>query len=335
MIDRKHGDTLFPITYLFVIVQIEDSPPLAGIGEHEIDFSVVQLLETSVAFREWLTTQVTSVGLSNYLGAVAHAEYAGEGESDIEYGFVTPSGDRHVVLIENKIDAALQPDQYQRYHNRGQFRVNRQAWDTYTVCLVAPENYVSESDEEAVDSVVLSEDLLEQLGELVHDSSAFFQTIFEEAIRKPSRTSDVSDVINSIAERFDENTEIKTLSERSATRTQLTLESTHPDHPDSILYNIYIATPSEDGRTNVRLQIGRDAFEAERETLKQEISAHADLLPEYEWNFDYKEHTGLKKVWHRDAIQSSSPGGYKDDIANELIRLTNTIHPRLVDDRQP
>ena len=316
-------------------MQIEDSPPLVGIGEHDIDFSVVQLLETSVGFREWLTSKITSVELSDYLGAIANATYAGEGESDIEYGFVTASGERHVVLIENKIDAALQPDQYQRYHNRGQFRVERQNWDAYTVCLLAPESYVSPSDAEGVDSVILYEDLLEQLGELSHDSSTFFRAIFEDAIRKPRRTSDVSDVVESIAERFREKNAIRSLGERRATKTQLTLESTHPDHPDGVLYNIYVVTPDEDGRTNVRLQIDRFTSEAECEAFKQEISALADLLPDYEWNFDYKEHIGLTKVWHGDAIQHSSSGDYRDEVANELVRLTSTIHPRLVGERQP
>jgi len=311
-------------------MQIEDSSPFVGIGEHEIDFSIVQLLETSKRFREWLTDRVTSVELSEYIGSIAHSAYAGEGESDIEYGFVTPSGERHVILIENKIDAALQPDQYQRYHTRGQFRVERQDWDAYTVCLVAPESYITESDEEGVDSVILYEDVLAKITELNHESSVFFQTIFEEAIRKPSRTSDVSDVIRSIAERFDERTEIEYLSVRSAAKTQLTLESTHPDHPDGVLYNIYVATPGEDGRTNVRLQIDGYASEAERERLKHVISAYTELLPEYEWNFDYKVHIGLKKVWHRDALRSASSGDYEDEITNELVHLTNTIHPRFV-----
>lgn len=313
-------------------MQIGDSPPLAGIGEYEVDFSMVQLLETSPAFREWVTEQVTSVEMGDYLGAIAHAVYAGEGESDIEYGFVTPSGERHVVLIENKITAALQPDQYQRYHNRGEFRVNRQDWDAYTVCLLAPESYVSETDENAVDAVLRYEDVVEQLTDIDHDSATFFRAIFEDAVRKPTRTADVSDEIAEIAERFEQESEIEYLRQRSAANTQLTIESTHPDHPDNVLYNIYVATPGEEGRTNVRLQIDQHAPEAERETLKQELAGLAERLPDYEWNFDYKVHVGLKKVWHQDAIQETASGGYEEAVAAELLRLTNTIHPRLVGD---
>jgi hypothetical protein len=97
------------------------------------------------------------------------------------------------------------------------------------------------------------------------------------------------------------------------------------------VYNIYIATPGEDGRTNVRLQIDADATESEREALKQTLSTYTDLLPDYDWSFDYKVHIALKKLWHRDAIQNPSARGFEDEIARELKHLTGTVHPRLVD----
>ena len=162
------------------------------------------------------------------------------------------------------------------------------------------------------------------------DSVTFFIPLFEDALRKPSRTTDSSDTIEAILSKFDEYSNIESLEVKSVSKTQLTLESAHIDHPANVVYNVYIATPGEDGRTNVRLQIDKNATEAEREALKQALSTYADWLSDYDWNLDYKVHIALKKVWHRDALQSAPVRSYEDEIARELVNLTDTVHPRLV-----
>lgn len=84
-------------------MKIEQGTSFETVGEHEIDFSVAQLVQTSDSFRRRFASQaVPAIELDEYIGGVIHASYAGEGESDIEFGFLTETGDRHIVLVENK-----------------------------------------------------------------------------------------------------------------------------------------------------------------------------------------------------------------------------------------
>jgi hypothetical protein len=96
-------------------MKIDGGSPIGTVSESPIDWSVAQLVETAPAMRRWFVGQaIPGTAIQAYLGATTHAYYADEGESDIEFGIVTESGDRHLILIENKIDAPLQPDQCER-----------------------------------------------------------------------------------------------------------------------------------------------------------------------------------------------------------------------------
>ncbi|ERG99161.1 MAG: hypothetical protein J07HQX50_00303 [Haloquadratum sp. J07HQX50] len=67
-------------------MDIEKGNPIESAGEQEVDFVIVQLLETSVDFRQWLVSQaVPNLDINSYLGSVMHATYPSEGESDIEF----------------------------------------------------------------------------------------------------------------------------------------------------------------------------------------------------------------------------------------------------------
>lgn len=161
-------------------------------------------------FRQWLVNQaVPNLEISSYLGSVIHATYAGEGESDVEFGFRSVSGDQHLVLIEDKIDVSKQPDQD---FNRGQYRVDRGSWDSFTVCLLAPESYVSDEEEAEFDSIICYEDALDFLEDATHDSAAFFSQVFESGMRRGSSlTTDASGVLRSIADQFQARAEIPNL----------------------------------------------------------------------------------------------------------------------------
>jgi len=117
------------------------------ICEGDIDWLLCVELNASSSFREWLSaslfphlTDITHIGawrsISNALG-----------ESDLVWLVEEPSGDRHLALIENKINAPAQPEQYERYVMRGENYVADDIAKSYIVALVAPERYRSkESD---------------------------------------------------------------------------------------------------------------------------------------------------------------------------------------------
>ncbi|WP_248516327.1 PD-(D/E)XK nuclease family protein [Salinarchaeum laminariae] len=314
-------------------MHIEEGPAIEAVGEREIDFTVAQLLSTSPQFRRWFVEQVVpDAHFGEFIGVITHAHYAGEGESDIEFGFLTQAGDRHVVLIENKINAAKQPDQIERYYNRGEIRVERHEWDSFSVCLLAPEGYVSKADETGVDSVIHYEAVQAQLVELSHDGAPFFQDIFETAMRKSS-TVDASATIASIENRVHAQTGLP-LTTAFTGRKRVSFQSSHPDHPDAVWYDAFIGKTGESGRTTVRLHIEsiEELTEERRNALKSTISRHTEAIPGYECHFHRKVNIVSTTIWHEDALQDPGFEDHIEAIVDELIHLSTTIHPILVEE---
>jgi hypothetical protein len=322
-------------------MNIERGTSFETVGEQEIDFSVAQLVGTSDSFRRWFVTQaVPAIELDEYIGGVIHASYAGEGESDIEFGFLTETGDRHIILVENKIDATKQPDQIERYYNRGQFRAERDDWDSYTVCLLAPERYVSKEDEEGFESIIHYEDVLEKIEDLSYDGAEFLQDVFRAALRKSrtSTTADASDTLHAVRDQLLNETKIQYLEsdpEYEGYNKRTSFKSTHPKHHDAIRYDVFVGETGDAGHTTVRLQIqsSDDLTEEDRESLKSRASQHTETLPDYKWRFHRKVNIGFKQVGHETVIQNDSYDTYVDAIVDELLTLTNKFHPIFAEER--
>lgn len=78
---------------------------------------------------------------------IQHSAMELHGESDLQI-IVKRDGVRHAILIEDKVDAPAQPDQYKRYCERGDRGVQEGRWTSYSVFIAAPQKYL-ESDREA------------------------------------------------------------------------------------------------------------------------------------------------------------------------------------------
>lgn len=63
------------------------------------------------------------------------------GESDI----IMLYENDHAILIENKIAAVAQPEQAERYILRGEKGIEANNWESYSTCIIAPENYLRTS----------------------------------------------------------------------------------------------------------------------------------------------------------------------------------------------
>ena len=72
---------------------------------------------------------------------VYHSAAELHGESDLQI-IVERNGHRHAILIENKVNAPTQPDQYQRYCQRGQRGLLDGQWRDFTVYIAAPQKYL-------------------------------------------------------------------------------------------------------------------------------------------------------------------------------------------------
>ncbi len=68
------------------------------------------------------------------------------GESDVTVVF-SSDNQNYALLIEDKIDAEAQPNQCERYYQRGDLGVNRKEYDAFAVFIVAPKRYLDTDDE--------------------------------------------------------------------------------------------------------------------------------------------------------------------------------------------
>jgi hypothetical protein len=111
-----------------------------SVREADIDLLMIDLIVSSDAFRCWFsetagysaTTATTFNCARNFVDAY--------GEADILLVQHDRMG-RHALLIENKIDAVIQPRQAERYQDRGMAGVENGLWSSYSTVLVAPEVY--------------------------------------------------------------------------------------------------------------------------------------------------------------------------------------------------
>jgi hypothetical protein len=108
------------------------------VSERDVDLLLVEELSASSGFRVWFSERI---GLTQSdLTAVARSVVSSTGESDIELSFQSAAGTTK-VLVENKIDALLQPRQSERYTERGQTYVESGRFDRFMTVLIAPEAY--------------------------------------------------------------------------------------------------------------------------------------------------------------------------------------------------
>jgi len=116
---------------------------IEAVTERDVDLLLLEELSVSDAFVTWLVGRTTQ-HLNPVRVGVWHSLMDAEfGESDLILTYKNETTTKHALLIENKIDAVVQPEQAQRYHKRGDKGLSDQNWDEYKTCLVAPQKYLN------------------------------------------------------------------------------------------------------------------------------------------------------------------------------------------------
>lgn len=128
------------------------------VREELIDRLLIQELVCDERFAEWFTTRV--LGTPAEVRELHQSRTRRGRETDVEVHCVLPaSGERVLVLVENKIDAAFQPEQLEDYHFRGQGLTREGKCDRYVVVLMAPQGYLASAGNRAADRHLSYEDL--------------------------------------------------------------------------------------------------------------------------------------------------------------------------------
>ena len=164
------------------IDDLRDRSPAAWLRERDIDLLVCSELWAEGSPLRRLFAGRWNDGDATFEGAwVSHQD--ADGETDIVVSFVSGPGSL-ILLVENKIDAEFQPDQAERYRQRGMRWRERggPSVDVETV-LLAPAEYFGREDSDTFDWHLSYEDLVDLLNNAVDPRSQFLAYILSEGIR--------------------------------------------------------------------------------------------------------------------------------------------------------
>lgn len=115
---------------------------IAGVSERDIDLLLLEEFATSDDFTKWFVGQIQVVqhGIA-HIEKVQRSVTQSTGESDLEVTCADSEGQLRRLLIENKISASFQPQQAERYRERGATYVERGECVAFYTVLVAPAQY--------------------------------------------------------------------------------------------------------------------------------------------------------------------------------------------------
>ena len=154
-----------------------------SVSESDIDWLFCVELNTSPEFRKWIAARLFPE-LKEFDHVWAWRSISNiVGESDLLWLIETPDKGRMMGLIENKIDAIAQFDQYLRYVSRGESYVVEGICQQFSVALLSPEKYRS-TDSSAYPIQIFYEDIVTWLCNRKDDRSKYLATIYEAAIDK-------------------------------------------------------------------------------------------------------------------------------------------------------
>lgn len=101
----------------------------------ETDFQILRIIHSQYEEGNGIDVETQARMVRN-----ENAEIDGRGESDITIIY-SSNNKTKALLIEDKINACQQPDQYERYLARGRKAIRNGDYESFEVFLVAPESY--------------------------------------------------------------------------------------------------------------------------------------------------------------------------------------------------
>jgi hypothetical protein len=113
-----------------------------SIQEFWIDFLLEEEFRSDPGFARLFAAASGFVEDGARITNVTHSLNDDHGEADLVVELTIDEGCRCALLIENKINAAFQPLQAQRYRDRGDTGIATGRWKSYRTVLVAPARYV-------------------------------------------------------------------------------------------------------------------------------------------------------------------------------------------------
>lgn len=114
--------------------------PVESIRERDIDLILLEELSTDNTFCEWFIRELNLPNLTSVNGSWRSISELGLGETDIIFSYESDEG-KILVLIENKISASFQDEQFLRYKKRAENYCTDKKCDQAHPILIAPKLY--------------------------------------------------------------------------------------------------------------------------------------------------------------------------------------------------
>jgi ADP-ribosylglycohydrolase len=163
---------------------------LDNVRERDLDVFLAAHLSASLSFRSRFIHRVLGLDAEYRLVACRVSQATEAGETDVLLEVAGQDGAVMAILVENKIDAAFQPQQAERYRQRGQHGIIAGSWSAYRTCLVAPKQYLGDvASPDPWDMRIELEQIAVWMRELGTPHDLVFARICEQAVAKFSRTS--------------------------------------------------------------------------------------------------------------------------------------------------
>jgi hypothetical protein len=156
--------------------------------ERDIDIMLAEELNVCHGFASWLLSKSKFSPKAGRVVDVFVSKSDNLGESDLIALYVLGDGTRVAILIEDKIDAQLQPDHAGRYRKRAEREIAEGTFSDFDLFLCAPNAYrLGRPDTSAFDHFVPYEDIAEQIERQDSSIRAQYRAIFiREAASRPA-----------------------------------------------------------------------------------------------------------------------------------------------------
>lgn len=161
------------------------------VREELIDRLLIQELACNKPFAGWFLERCAGRAASRGELVELNQSRTRRGrETDVEVHWRGEDGRRLLLLIENKIEAAFQPEQLEDYHERGKGLIRDGKTDEYRVVLLAPRAYLTSSPQSRTADLLLPYEEVRAFFDTQSHADvrhAYAEHIFAQAIGKGQR----------------------------------------------------------------------------------------------------------------------------------------------------
>ena len=117
--------------------------PVERIYERDVDLLLAEEFDVNPAFADQVKSLTKFAAEPAAVAEFRVSKSDNLGESDLEIVYRRSDGSRFALLIEDKVDANLQPDQAKRYRMRGERERSKGTYSDFEIVLCAPAFYLN------------------------------------------------------------------------------------------------------------------------------------------------------------------------------------------------